>query len=65
VIASEQDTIRACLNKLRLALRDQYNLVNPNHLGFVWILDFPFFEENEDKPNGLDFAHNPFSYIQG
>ncbi|MCS6982867.1 MAG: aspartate--tRNA ligase [Candidatus Absconditabacterales bacterium] len=65
IMAGDVKTVRACMNKLRLALRDTYKLSDPNHLGFVWILDFPFFEENPDKPNGLDFAHNPFSYIQG
>ncbi|MDD9329103.1 MAG: aspartate--tRNA ligase, partial [Bartonella sp.] len=29
-----------------------------------WIVDFPFFEWNEDEKK-LDFAHNPFSMPQG
>ena len=52
-------------DKLRNACRDMFGLVNNNHLGFVWIEDFPFFEEDESKPNGLEFGHNPFSYIKG
>lgn len=49
---------------LRNACRDMFELVDNKDLGFVWIEDFPFFEEDESKPNGLEFGHNPFSYIQ-
>ena len=42
-----------------------FELVNHDHLGFVWIEDFPFFEEDEKSSTGLEFAHNPFSNIKG
>jgi len=32
---------------------------NPNLLAFAWIIDFPFFEKNEQ--DGWTFTHNPFS----
>ncbi len=31
---------------------------------FCWIVDFPFYEWNEDEKK-IDFAHNPFSMPQG
>ncbi len=49
------------LNILRLFLRDKYNLANKDHLAFVWITNFPFYEMNDEWK--LDFAHNPFSHI--
>jgi aspartyl-tRNA synthetase len=51
-------------DKLRNASRDMFELVDHNHLGFIWIEDFPFFEQDESKASGLEFAHNPFSNIK-
>ena len=50
------------LNKLRLHLRDEYNLADNNELAFCWITDFPFYELNESSGE-RDFGHNPFSHI--
>ena len=41
-----------------------FALIDMTHLGFVWIEDFPFFEEDESKASGLEFAHNQFSNIK-
>jgi len=51
------------MNKVRLAIRDKYNLVNNNDLCFVRIEDFPMFEK-DDETGKLDFAHNPFSNVK-
>ncbi len=32
---------------------------DPNELAFAWVVDFPFFEKNDD--GGWTFTHNPFS----
>ncbi len=40
------------------------NLVDKDRYAFCWIVDFPFFEWNEDEKK-IDFAHNPFSMPQG
>lgn len=48
------------LNKVRLALRDKFNLADPKKLAFCWIIDFPMFEQDEVSGK-IDFAHNPFS----
>lgn len=48
------------LNKVRLALRDKFNLADPKALALCWVIDFPMFELDE-RTWKLDFAHNPFS----
>gem|GEM_PF-1985938 len=37
-------------DKLRTTCRDMFGLVDQSHLGFVWIEDFPFFEESPLPP---------------
>jgi aspartyl-tRNA synthetase len=39
-------------------------LVDENRFDFVWVVDFPMFELN-DESNHVDFSHNPFSMPQG
>ena len=39
-------------------------LVDEDRFEFVWIVDFPMFELNEES-NHVDFSHNPFSMPQG
>ena len=39
-------------------------LVDEDRFEFVWIVDFPMFEMNEES-NHVDFSHNPFSMPQG
>lgn len=63
-IADEYNTTVKAMNKVRLAIRDKYNLVNNNDLCFVRIEDFPMFEK-DDETGKLDFAHNPFSNVKG
>ncbi len=36
---------------------------DPNLLAFLWIIDFPFFEKDEET-KGWTFSHNPFSAPQ-
>ncbi|SCM75161.1 Aspartate--tRNA ligase [uncultured Pleomorphomonas sp.] len=40
------------------------NLVDAERFELCWIVDFPFYEWN-DEDKKLDFAHNPFSMPQG
>jgi aspartyl-tRNA synthetase len=43
---------------------EQLDLVDQNAFKFCWIIDFPFYEWDEDNKK-VDFAHNPFSMPQG
>ncbi|MDR2526927.1 MAG: aspartate--tRNA ligase [Rickettsiales bacterium] len=50
--------------KVRIKLGQELNLLEKNVYKFLWVVDFPFFEEN-DETGKIDFAHNPFSMPQG
>lgn len=43
---------------------EELNLVDRDRFELAWIIDFPFYEWDEDNKK-LDFAHNPFSMPQG
>ncbi len=43
---------------------EEMNLVDRDRFELAWIIDFPFYEWNEDEKK-IDFAHNPFSMPQG
>ena len=48
----------------RTRVGTELGLVDENRFEFVWIVDFPMFELN-DETGLVDFSHNPFSMPQG
>jgi aspartyl-tRNA synthetase len=42
----------------------ELKLVDEGRFAFAWIVDFPFYEWNEDEKK-IDFSHNPFSMPKG
>ncbi len=48
----------------RTRVGEELNLVDTERFELCWIVDFPFYEWNEDEKR-VDFAHNPFSMPQG
>jgi aspartyl-tRNA synthetase len=42
----------------------ELKLIEEDRFALCWIVDFPFFEWNEDEKK-IDFSHNPFSMPQG
>jgi aspartyl-tRNA synthetase len=42
----------------------ELKLIDEDRFAFAWIVDFPFYEWNEDEKK-IDFSHNPFSMPQG
>ncbi len=42
----------------------ELKLVDENRFAFAWIVDFPFYEWNEEDKK-VDFSHNPFSMPKG
>jgi aspartyl-tRNA synthetase len=42
----------------------ELKLIDENRFALAWIVDFPFYEWNEDDKK-IDFSHNPFSMPQG
>lgn len=50
--------------KVRTELGNQLGLIKDGEYKFCWVIDFPYFEWNEDDKK-IDFSHNPFSMPQG
>ncbi|KQT50772.1 aspartate--tRNA(Asp/Asn) ligase [Aureimonas sp. Leaf454] len=48
----------------RTQVGEELNLVDRDQYKLAWIIDFPFYEWDEDNKK-VDFAHNPFSMPQG
>jgi len=48
----------------RIRVGEQLDLIDKDRFELCWIVDFPFYEYDEDA-RSLDFAHNPFSMPQG
>ena len=63
------------LGAVREFTGDKMKLKDENVIAWAWVNDFPMFEWNPEKPNGLgageegkgaiDFGHNPFSMPKG
>ena len=60
IVADAPEIVAVALSALRISFRDRLNLVNPDQLAFVWVLDFPMFEWNEEEGR-WDAAHHPFT----
>ena len=50
--------------KLRTKLGEDLELIEQDCYKFCWVVDFPFYEWNEDTKS-IEFSHNPFSMPQG
>ncbi len=48
----------------RIRVGDELGLIDEDAFALAWIVDFPFYEWNEDEKK-VDFSHNPFSMPQG
>ena len=63
-IADQKNMAIKLANFLRIKLGQDLGLIDENKVIFCWIVDFPFYEINEETGK-LDFSHNPFSMPQG
>lgn len=50
--------------RLRNKVGEELGLIDKNAFKMCWIVDFPFYEENEETC-AVEFSHNPFSMPQG
>ena len=62
--ADERDKVNKILGQLRIAFADHFGLKDENVVALCWIVDFPFYEWDENNKK-LDFGHNPFSMPKG
>lgn len=63
-VADNKTKVINLANVLRNTMGETLNLIDKNKVEFCWIVDFPFYEFNEEE-NKIDFSHNPFSMPQG
>ena len=52
------------MGKLRVEMAKELQLIDESLLAFCWIVDFPFYEWDEENEK-IEFCHNPFSMPQG
>ena len=64
IIADEKPKAIRLANVLRNKLGEVLELIDKSTFRFVWIVDFPFYEYN-DEEGKVEFSHNPFSMPQG
>lgn len=62
-IADEKERAIKFANVLRNELGRELELIDENDYKFCWIVDFPFYEKDDD--GNIAFSHNPFSMPQG
>src|SRR3954463_14912960 len=63
-VAGDPKTFAKFAGAARTKVGTDLKLVDEDRFEFVWIVDFPMFEMNEET-NHVDFSHNPFSMPQG
>lgn len=65
LFVADENTKKACtaLGAVRSRLGKDLNLIKSNEFAFVWIVDFPLFEWNDDEQK-WDAAHHMFSFPQ-
>jgi aspartyl-tRNA synthetase len=52
--------VNESLNRLRLYLGKELQLIDPQQINLLWVIDFPMFEFNADE-NRLEALHHPFT----
>ncbi len=62
-VADEKERAIKFTNVLRNELGKELELIDENDFQFCWIVDFPFYEKDEN--GNIAFSHNPFSCPQG
>ena len=64
IVADTEPQAVKLIGALRNELGEKLNLIDKSRVEFVWIVDFPFYEKNE-QTGEIEFSHNPFTMPQG
>ena len=59
-VADREKTVNEVMSKLRVELANRLNLIKPGEWKFLWVVDFPLFEWDEEN-NAWTPAHHMFS----
>lgn len=62
--ADTWEVVCRSLGAVRVEVAKKLQLIDPKKAAWVWIVDFPMYEWNEEEGK-IDFSHNPFSMPQG
>lgn len=60
IVSGEKKVVYDSLSYLRLTLAKENNLYDENEFNFVWVLDFPLFEKDEETGK-IKAIHHPFT----
>ncbi|GIL03274.1 MAG: aspartate--tRNA ligase [Alphaproteobacteria bacterium] len=63
-VAGDPKKFAAFAGAARDRIGEELGLIDKDRFELAWIVDFPFYEWNEEEKR-LDFSHNPFSMPQG
>lgn len=63
IIADRAKTVHAALGALRLRLGKELGLIDMNSYKFLWVVDFPMFEYDEEEGR-YKAEHHPFTSIK-
>lgn len=56
-VADKPAIVAAALGQLRLEMARRLNLIDPDKLSFLWVVDFPMFEYNEEEKRFVAMHH--------
>ncbi|WP_412031398.1 aspartate--tRNA ligase [Metamycoplasma buccale] len=62
IAKKEEDALKS-LGAIRVLLNELYHLADPNQLNFLWIVNWPMFEYDEETKT-YQAAHHPFTQIE-
>jgi aspartyl-tRNA synthetase len=62
-VAGDPSVFYKFAGSARTRLGNELNLIDESKFEFVWVVDFPMYELNDEGK--VDFSHNPFSMPQG
>lgn len=60
MIADTEERTNQALDHLRRKLAKERNLIQPNSLAFLWVIDFPLFSWNQEEGR-IESMHHPFT----
>ncbi|WP_425061375.1 aspartate--tRNA ligase [Sporomusa carbonis] len=60
LVADKPKVVAAALGQLRLEMARRLNLIDPDKLSFLWVIDFPMFEYDEEDKRWVAM-HHPFT----
>lgn len=63
-MAGKENVVSKFAGVVRNKLGQELDLFEKDAFRFCWIVDFPFYEQNEET-GAVEFSHNPFSMPQG